>query len=191
MSVKRKQHSATFKARVALEALKGRKTTNEIASEYQIHPNLVTKWKSQLQQQAAALFGAANRREDDQKAAEELQAQLYQQIGQLKVELAPREYPLKKNLARSLEEKRRLIEPDNTKINISRQCELLELTRPNYYYRPRPISELNSKLMRRLDEIYTDFPYFGILKMTACLQNEGFAINHKRIERLMGEMGHP
>src|SRR3954470_22535947 len=114
MSVKRKQHSATFKARVALEALKGRKTTNEIASEYQIHPNLVTKWKSQLQQQAAALFGAANRREDDQKAAEELQAQLYQQIGQLKVELAPRGrgYPLKKNLARSLEEKRRLIEPD-------------------------------------------------------------------------------
>jgi transposase len=53
MSVKRKQLCAEFKAKVALEALIGRKTTNEIASEYQIHPNLVTKWKSQLHQQAA------------------------------------------------------------------------------------------------------------------------------------------
>ena len=87
MSVKRKQHSAEFKAKIALEALKGRKTINEIASEHQIHPNLVTKWKSQLQDQASAVFQAANRREDDQKEAEELQAQLYQQIGQLKVEL--------------------------------------------------------------------------------------------------------
>ena len=83
---------------------------------------------------------------------------------------------------RSLEEKRRLIEPANPQITISRQCELLELARPSYYYRPRPVSDLNLKLMRRLDEIYTDFPYFGVLKMTACLQNEGYAINHKRIK---------
>jgi putative transposase len=87
MSVKRKQHSAEFKAKVALEALKGRRTINEIAGEYQIHPNLVTKWKSQLQQHAGAIFQEASRREDTQKEAEELQAQLYQQIGQLKVEL--------------------------------------------------------------------------------------------------------
>jgi putative transposase len=51
------------------------------------------------------------------------------------------------------------------------------------------VSDLNLALMRRLDEIYTDFPYFGVLKMTACLQNEGFAINHKRVERLMHQMG--
>ena len=87
MSVKRKEHSAEFKAKVALEALRGRKTINEIASEFQIHPNLVTKWKGQLHEQAATLFTAAHRRENEQKAAEELQAQLYQQIGQLKVEL--------------------------------------------------------------------------------------------------------
>ena len=56
MSVKRKEHSAEFKAKVALEALRGRKTTNEIASEFQIHPNLVTKWKGQLHEQANTLF---------------------------------------------------------------------------------------------------------------------------------------
>lgn len=87
MSVKRKQHSADFKAKIALEAIKGRRTINEIASEYQIHPNLVTKWKSQLQQHAGPIFQEASRREDAKKEAEELQAHLYQQIGQLKVEL--------------------------------------------------------------------------------------------------------
>ncbi len=87
MSVNRKQHSAEFKAKVALDTLKGRKTINELASEYSIHPNLVTKWKKQLQEQAAAVFQVAGRRENEQQAAEQLQAVLYQQIGQLKVEL--------------------------------------------------------------------------------------------------------
>ncbi len=87
MSVKRKQHSAEFKARVALETLKGKKTINELATEYGIHPNLVTTWKKQLQEQAASIFQIAGRRESEQKEAEELQAILYQQIGQQKVEL--------------------------------------------------------------------------------------------------------
>jgi len=87
MSVKRKQHSAEFKARVALETLKGKKTINELATEYSIHPNLVTTWKKQLQEQAASIFQIAGRRESEQKEAEELQAILYQQIGQQKVEL--------------------------------------------------------------------------------------------------------
>src|SRR4051795_13321531 len=114
MSVKRKQHSATFKARVALEALKGRKTTNEIASEYQIHPNLVTKWKSQLQQQAATLFGAANRREDEQKKPKNCKPSFTSKS----VSSKSNWIFLKKNSVRSLEEKRRLIEPDNSKISI-------------------------------------------------------------------------
>ena len=87
MSVKRKVHSAEFKAKVALEMLKGKKTINELASEYEIHPSLVTTWKKQLQEQAASIFQVAGRRESDLKEAEELQATLYQQIGQLKVEL--------------------------------------------------------------------------------------------------------
>jgi len=87
VSVKRKVHSAEFKAKIALETLKGKKTINELAAEYGIHPNLVTNWKKQLQEQAASIFQMAGRQESEQKEAEELQATLYQQIGQLKVEL--------------------------------------------------------------------------------------------------------
>ena len=84
MKGNRKKHSPSFKARVALEALKGEETIAQIAGRYELHSNLVTKWKKQLQDQAASVFGEDHVRK--KKHDEDLVAQLYQQIGQLKVE---------------------------------------------------------------------------------------------------------
>lgn len=85
MSTQRKQYSAEFKARVALEALKGVKTVNELASAYGVHPTQVAHWKHRLHKEMPDIFSARrDKRERDQEA---FQAQLYQQIGQLKVEL--------------------------------------------------------------------------------------------------------
>src|SRR5215471_5671266 len=85
MSTQRKQYSAEFKARVALEALKGLKTVNELASTYGVHPTPIAHWKHRLQKEMPEIFSARRaKREHDQEA---FQAQLYQQIGQLKVEL--------------------------------------------------------------------------------------------------------
>lgn len=82
----RRRHSSEFKARVALEALKGQKTLNELASEFGVHPVQIAQWKRQLQDASAGIFesGAAGRREREQ---EQLVEQLYQEIGQLKVEV--------------------------------------------------------------------------------------------------------
>lgn len=80
----RRKHSPSFKAKVALEALKGEASIAEIASRYEVHPNLVTKWKKTLQDEAAGIFGEDHTRK--KKQDENLVAQLYQQIGQLKVE---------------------------------------------------------------------------------------------------------
>jgi transposase-like protein len=85
MSTQRKRYSAEFKARVALEALKGHKTVNELASTYGVHPTQITHWKHQLQKEVPHIFSVGrDKRTQDHEA---LQAQLYQQIGQLKVEL--------------------------------------------------------------------------------------------------------
>ncbi len=85
MSTQRKRYSAEFKARVALDAVKGLKTVNELASTYGVHPTQITHWNQQLQKEVPDIFsGRRAKRERDHEA---FQAQLYQQIGQLKVEL--------------------------------------------------------------------------------------------------------
>ena len=84
MSIRR-QHSSRFKAQVALEAIKNQRTIAEIASECGVHPSQVNKWKKHVLDELPNIF--SNSHERGQRDNEKLQAELYQQIGQLKVEL--------------------------------------------------------------------------------------------------------
>ena len=81
----RKQYEASFKAKVALEALKGEKTLAQLAGEFDIHPNQIGRWKAELLEKLPELFTDRRKRADTNR--EELEAELYRQIGQLKVEL--------------------------------------------------------------------------------------------------------
>ncbi len=84
MSVKRKSHSAAFKAQVALAAVKGDKTINELAAQHAVHPTLIHGWKKQLLGGAEAVFAAGAKTTGP---PEDKTAELYEQIGRLKVEL--------------------------------------------------------------------------------------------------------
>lgn len=81
----RKNHDAAFKAKVALEAVKGEKTTAQIASEYGVHPNQIGQWKKRLLEELPSIFSDRRKREEKEGTAEA--DELYRQIGQLKVEL--------------------------------------------------------------------------------------------------------
>jgi len=81
----RKRYSSKLKAQVALEALKNQRTLAQIAGEYDIHPNQVTRWKQQMLQELPQIFD--NGRQKQEKDNEQLVSELYRQIGQLKVEL--------------------------------------------------------------------------------------------------------
>ena len=82
----RKRHSAAFKAQVALAAVKGDRTINELASHYGVHPTLIHAWKKQLLAGAEAAFARGG--QPDTADAEARQAELYEQIGRLQMELA-------------------------------------------------------------------------------------------------------
>ena len=85
MKNSRRRHGAEFKARVALEAIKGIRTINEIAAEYEVHPSQINKWKKQMLSELPGIF--SSRRQKAAQDEEALRDRLYQQIGQLKVEL--------------------------------------------------------------------------------------------------------
>jgi putative transposase len=146
MSEERKQYSAAFKARVALEAIKGQRTISELSSEHGVHPNQITKWKKQALEELPAIFSHKRLREE--RRNQELESELYKQIGQLKVELDW----LKKNLDLGVEEKGKIIDVDHARIPVHRQCELLDLPRSSFYYKPTGPSQWELELMRRIDE---------------------------------------
>ena len=85
MAGKRKQHTAVFKAQVALAAVRGDKTVNELASQYGVHPTLIHGWKKQLLASADQVFSNGARLAAHDAEAEK--AELFEQIGRLQMEL--------------------------------------------------------------------------------------------------------
>ena len=84
MGIKRKQHSAEFKARVAMASLSGEKTLAELSAEFGVHPTMISNWKQELVKRASELFARGSKApaEDAQKVIDDL----HRKIGQLQVE---------------------------------------------------------------------------------------------------------
>jgi len=81
----RRNHDGAFKAKVALEAIKGEKTLAQLSSEFGVHANQIGQWRKQVLKELPNLF--SNRRKRQDREQEDLVSELYRQIGQLKVEV--------------------------------------------------------------------------------------------------------
>jgi transposase-like protein len=86
MSNKRKQYAPQYKAKVALEAVRGEKTVAELASQYSLHPTMINNWKKHLLEEASTLFESGRNKSSEPGKQDTEVAELYRQIGQLKVE---------------------------------------------------------------------------------------------------------
>jgi putative transposase len=76
-----------------------------------------------------------------------------------------------------------------SRIPVVRQCALLSLSRSTAYYRPQGVSEADLELMRLIDEIHLEFPFFGSRRIRGELEDRGHRVNRKRVQRLMRLMG--
>jgi putative transposase len=82
-----------------------------------------------------------------------------------------------------------MVEPDHPRLSITRQCDLLKISRSSWYYHPLGESPLNLTLMRLIDEEFLESPSYGARQLARFLRRKGYCVNRKRVSRLMQKMG--
>ncbi|MFC0813534.1 IS3 family transposase [Paracoccus panacisoli] len=179
---KRRNHDAAFKARVALEAVKEERTVSELAAEYGVHPTMIHQWKRSLLEGASGIFERGGKAAVAVEVAEETVRDLYAKIGELAV---ANDFLSRKAQALDRQVRRGVIERTHPKLSVGAQCRLLSISRSSFYYAPQGETAMNLDLMLLIDKQFLDTPFYGVRQMTWHLQNEGHAVNQKRIRRLM------
>ncbi|MEL6229683.1 MAG: IS3 family transposase [Cyanobacteria bacterium J06627_3] len=186
MAKKRKQYSAKFKAKVAIESIQGMKTVPELASQYEIHPTLINTWKRQLLEDASTLFESAKSKDKQDSDSQAQIDELYRQIGQLKVE---RGFFSQALSGLGLGERKAMVDATHDQLSIVRQCQLLRVNRSTLYYRPAKPSAANLTLLKLIDQQYLKTPFYGSRRMREYLREQGYQVNRKRVQRLMHQLG--
>ncbi|MDE0448810.1 MAG: IS3 family transposase [Spirochaetaceae bacterium] len=184
MATKRRRFTAEFKAKVVMEALRGDRTIQAIAAKHEIHPNQISTWKRQAQTGLRELF--ADGRSRRQKEHDATIHDLHAKIEELTVE---RDFLARGPRALSRVERRAMIDREHDRLSISRQCQLIGLNRSTLYYRAVGESADTLALMRRIDGLYLEYPFYGSRQMVRHLAREGKRVGRHRVRRLMRLLG--
>jgi putative transposase len=182
----RKKYSSDLKTQIVLEMLKEEKSISELASEYGTHPTQLHRWRNQVLANLPQIFDdkddtVAMKAEYEQKVEE-----LYTEIGRLTTQLA---WLKKKVSDLTRTERLSLLDFHDSELSVKAQAELLGLNRSSLYYKPVAPSPEELALKHHIDEIYTEYPFYGSRRITAQLCREGYQVNSKAIQRHMNEMG--
>ncbi|HEX7679681.1 MAG TPA: IS3 family transposase [Thermoanaerobaculia bacterium] len=179
----RRNHTPAFKAKVALAAIKGDRTLVELAEQFDVHPNQITTWKGQLEGGAADVFGPGGGNGSAPPAVDV--KSLHAKIGELTLE---NDF-LGRCAQQSGPAERKAMIDRGHDLPITRQAKVLHVSRGSVYYLPRPVSEADLEIMRRLDRLHLEFPFAGSRMLRGLLAAEGCKTGRRHVKTLMRRMG--
>jgi putative transposase len=191
MSTKRKTYSAEFKAKLVLQVLEGEKTLNEIASQYEVLPKNLQNWKKQFLENMSLAFDKSAVVKEYKQEIENLQKEkdrVAKKLGETIVEKEFLEGKLESLV--SSKTRKNFVDTKQT-LSVNKQCELLHIAKSSLYYEPvkKFSSDHDLKLLNAINDIYSEFPYYGTRRMVTALHNRGFNVGRKRVKSAYAYMG--
>jgi len=191
MSKKRKVYSAGFKSKLVLEVLEGEKTLNEVASQYEILPKNLQNWKKQFLENMSLAFDKSAVVKEYKNEIAELQKEkdlIAKKLGETIVEKEFLEGKLKSLV--SSKGRKTFVDTELT-ISVNKQCKLLGIAKSSLYYEPvkKYSSEYELALLNLINEIYSEFPYYGTRRIVTALYNMGYNVGRKLVKSMMQYMG--
>jgi len=189
MSKKRKSYSAEFKTKVVLELLKEEEPAASIASRYGVTVQTLNQWKKKFLENASLAFDVGEATKEYREKIEKLEKEneaLAKTLGKTTIE---RDWAVGKLKSLDSSNRRGLVDSKLKRLSMTRQCQLLGINRTSLYYRPKGISKYDLKLMRRIDEIYTERSTLGYRMIHQYLKEERYRVGHNKVHRLMRIIG--
>ena len=191
MSTKRKTYSADFKAKVVLEVLEAEQTINEIASKYELLPANVKNWKKMFLENMSLAFDKSTVVKEYKAELETVKKEkdlIAKKLGETIVEKEFLEGKLESLVS---SKSRKAFVDSKHKLSINKQCKLLHIAKSTLYY--EPVQKFNSdadiKFLNLLNEIHSEFPYYGTRRLVTALENEGINVGRKLLKTAMEYIG--
>ncbi|WP_193559555.1 MULTISPECIES: IS3 family transposase [Rhizobium/Agrobacterium group] len=179
----RRNHSPAFKAKVALAAIRGEQTLVELSQQFDVHANQIKQWKDQLLEGATGVFGDETKAEPADPTVDV--KTLHAKIGELTLE---NDFLGRSARQGGIAGRKEMIDREH-KLSLVRQAKLLGFSRGSVYYLPRPVSDGDLALMRRIDELHLDYPFAGSRMLQGLLRGEGLETGRLHVATLMKKMG--
>jgi len=191
MSTKRKTYSADFKAKVVLEVLEAEQTINEIASKYELLPANVKNWKKMFLENMSLAFDKSTVVKEYKTELEQVKKEkdlIAKKLGETIVEKEFLEGKLESLVS---SKSRKTFVDSKHKLSINKQCKLLHIAKSTLYYEPvkKFSSDVDIKFLNLLNEIHSEFPYYGTRRLVTALENEGVNVGRKLLKTAMEYIG--